>query len=66
MLLLDTNVVSELRKVRSGRADANVAAWAGSVPSSSLYLSVISVMELEIGVGAVATRDRAQHATLRT
>ena len=29
--LLDTNVVSELRKVRTGRADPNVVAWAASV-----------------------------------
>lgn len=65
MFLLDTNVVSELRKVRAGRADPNVAAWARAVPSSALYLSVISVMELEIGIGAVAKRDPAQHSVLR-
>jgi toxin FitB len=66
VFLLDTNVVSELRKVRAGRANPHVAAWAKSVPSSALYLSVISVMELEIGIGAVARRDPAQHAVLRT
>lgn len=66
MFLLDTNVVSELRKVRAGRADQNVAAWSRTVPSSALYLSVIGVMELEIGIGAVAHRDPAQHLILRT
>ena len=66
MFLLDTNVVLELRKVRAGRADPNVAEWAKAVPSSALYLSVISVMELEIGIGAVAKRDPAQHSILRT
>lgn len=50
MFLLDTNVVSELRTVESGRADARVVAWAGSVPASSLHLSALSVLELELGV----------------
>ena len=50
MFLLDTNVVSELRKVRAGRADARVAAWADSVDAADLYLSVISLRELEISV----------------
>ena len=65
MFLLDTNVVMELRLARAGRADANVAAWAKSVPSSALYLSVISVTELEIAIGTVAKQDSAQHAVLR-
>lgn len=47
--LLDTNVVSELRKVRVGRADANVAAWAEAQDAADLWLSVIVVQEIEIG-----------------
>ena len=43
MFLLDTNVISELRKVRLGRADKNVAQWADSVDASDLYLSVFTV-----------------------
>jgi predicted nucleic acid-binding protein len=66
VFILDTNVVSELRKARSGRADHNVAAWARSVPSSALYLSVITVMELENGIEAVKDRDRNQYSALRT
>ena len=50
MYLLDTNVVSELRKVRLGRADAQVARWAQEVAVAQLYISVITVHELEIGV----------------
>lgn len=65
MFLLDTNVVSELRKARSGKADARVVAWAGSVPSSSLYLSTISILELEMGVLQVERRDSAQGRLLR-
>lgn len=65
MYLLDTNVVSELRKVRSGRADANVAAWADQVDAADLFLSVISLQELEIGVLLKERSDSAQGAVLR-
>ncbi|MFE0756405.1 type II toxin-antitoxin system VapC family toxin [Inquilinus sp. NPDC058860] len=65
MYLLDTNVVSELRKVRSGKADRNVAAWVASVPQVSLFLSAITVQELEIGVLLAGRRDRSQGALLR-
>ena len=65
MFLLDTNVVSELRKARTGKADANVVAWAASIGPGSLYLSVITILELEIGVLLVERRDPAQGAQLR-
>ncbi len=66
MYLLDTNVVSELRKAPKGRADLGVVAWARSVPATSLYLSVISILELELGVLQLQRRDAAQGAILRT
>lgn len=66
MYLLDTNVVSELRKVRAGKADVHVAAWADSVSAVDLYLSVVTVQELEIGVLLAERRDPAQGAMLRT
>ena len=66
MYLLDTNVVSELRKVSQGKADPNVTAWDASVDASDLYLSVITVQELEIGVRLAERRDAAQGALLRT
>jgi predicted nucleic acid-binding protein len=66
MLILDTNVLSELRKIRLGRADKRVALWADSVESVDLYLSVITVQELEIGVLLAQRRDPAQGAVLRT
>ena len=65
MCLLDTNVISELRKVKSGRADQKVVAWARSVPVDSLFLSAISVLELETGVLLAERRDSAQGAVLR-
>lgn len=66
MFLLDTNVISELRKVRSGKADAHVTAWAESVEVTDLFVSVITLQELEIGILLVARRDAGQGALLRT
>ncbi len=65
MFVLDTNVVSELRKIRLGRADKCVAQWADSVASVDLYLSVITVQELEIGVLLAERRDPPQGAIFR-
>jgi toxin FitB len=65
MFLLDTNVVSELRKVRSGKADPNVATWCRSVPGNNLFLSAIVIQKLEIGVLQIERRDAAQGALLR-
>ncbi len=65
MFLLDANVVSELRKLRSGKADPNVATWSRSVPGDNLFLSAIVVQELEIGVLQIERRDAAQGALLR-
>ncbi|MDP3231015.1 MAG: type II toxin-antitoxin system VapC family toxin [Acidovorax sp.] len=65
MFLLDTNVVSELRKIRLGRADKNVAQWADSVDAVDLYVSAITVQELEMGVLLVERRDPPQGAVFR-
>ena len=65
MYILDTNVVSELRKARDGKADAQVTAWAVSVPPSSLFLSAVTILELELGVLLIERRDSAQGAVLR-
>lgn len=65
MYLLDTNVVSELRKVRAGKADSHVADWADSVDAGDLYLSVITLQELEIGVLLAERRDPSQGAVFR-
>jgi len=66
MFILDTNVVSELRKIRLGKADKNVAKWADSVSTADLYLSAITIQELEIGVLLVERRDSIQGAMLRS
>jgi len=65
MYLLDTNVVSELRKIRLGKADRRVADWADGMDAADLYLSVISVQELEIGALLAERRDPSQGAVFR-
>jgi predicted nucleic acid-binding protein len=65
MFLLDTNVVSELRKAKAGKADKNVTAWAASASASTMFISAITVQELEIGVLLAERRDPAQGAILR-
>jgi len=65
MYVLDTNVVSELRKVRFGKADVRVAARADSVDAVDLFVSAITVMELELGVLEIERKDSAQGVILR-
>ena len=65
MFVLDTNVVSELRKAPAGRCDAKVLAWAQAEPAERLYLSAITLLELEMGVGQMERRDRSQGRALR-
>lgn len=66
MFMLDTNVVSELRKAKSGKADVNLVAWAGRLMPGQLFISAITVLELEMCVLLVERRDPAQGAILRT
>ncbi|MBK7663691.1 MAG: type II toxin-antitoxin system VapC family toxin [Sterolibacteriaceae bacterium] len=64
MFLLDTDVVSELR--RPERADPGVLAWASATPLASFFLSSVTVLELELGVLLLERRDATQGAVLRT
>ena len=66
MFLLDTNVISELRKVGDGRADARVTAWVSGRDASSFYISALTLMELEIGILRIERRDAVQGERLRT
>lgn len=63
MFLLDTNVLSELR--RRDRADKKVAAWAAGAHVSELYLSAITILEVEAGTLRLLRKDPAQGAVLR-
>lgn len=64
MYLLDTNVLSELR--RRDRTDANVRAWAKTVLPADLFLSAITILEVEAGVLMIERRDKVQGRVLRT
>jgi predicted nucleic acid-binding protein len=64
MFLLDTNVVSELR--RPDRADPRVLRWASSVVEPVQFLSAITVFELEVGALSLRRRDEAQGNALWT
>ena len=62
--LLDTDVICELRK-SAQRADASVRAWVADRAPSNLFLSVITVLEIEVGIGRIARRDPAQGSRLQ-
>lgn len=64
MFLLDTNVISELRRL--DKAHRNVVAWANAHSAASFYISAISVFEIELGALLIARRDPAQGKALRT
>lgn len=65
MFLIDTNVISESRKVRSGRAAPPVVAWLKATDPSTTFVSAMTLFELELGVVRVERRDAAQGASLR-
>ena len=65
MFLLDTNVISELRKAAIGKANPRVVHWCGKAEASDLYLSAITIQELELGVLRLERRDTAQGLVLR-
>ena len=61
--LLDTNVISEMR--RKNAANANLLAWSRTVIVSSLFVSAVTLWELEQGILSVARRDERQGGILR-
>jgi toxin FitB len=66
MYLLDTNVISELRKAGDGKADANVIAWLSRQDATAFYVSAVTLFELELGILRMERRDAEQGARLRT
>jgi predicted nucleic acid-binding protein len=64
MFLLDTNVLSELR--RRDRTHPRVAAWADGTEPFDLFLSVIAILEIEAGTLMLQRRDQVQGDMLRT
>jgi predicted nucleic acid-binding protein len=66
MYILDTNVISELRKAGTRAANAHVLAWSKRADPQALYLSSVTLLELEIGIQLMERRDRRQGARLRS
>lgn len=66
MFVLDTNVISELRKAATGKANSGVTKWANGVPTTLMFMSAISLHELEHGVLLAERRDPARGKILRT
>ncbi len=65
MYVLDTNVLSELRKIIAGKGDKTVTDWFQNVPYQQLYISSISLMEIEIGILSKERKDPQQGKVLR-
>lgn len=66
MYLLDTNVISEMRKVKTGKANTNVVAWLSQQNPSDFYVNAIIKMEIERGILAMERKDPIQGSYLRT
>ena len=66
MYLLDTNVISELKKAPYGRADVKVAAWAAGVDQSLFFYSAINLFEVKYGLLKLERTDPLQAAPLRS
>ena len=63
--LLDTNAVSELRKARTARINLNFSRWTETVDAGDLFLSAITLLEIERGILLLKRRDPLQAADLR-
>ena len=66
MYLLDTNIVSEIRKIRQGKADPHLSVWVTQTPANQMYISAITLLELEKGIMRIERKDEPQGAILRT
>ncbi len=65
MYLLDTGIVFELRKAKSGQTDPGLAAWAAGTAAESLFVSTLALIELESGAARLDRRDKAAGHALR-
>jgi toxin FitB len=63
MYLLDTNVISELRRVRPHGA---VVAWLRTIPDADLHLSAVTIGELQAGVEITREQDRDKALAIET
>lgn len=66
MFILDTNVVSELRKAGDGKADPMVVSWLSLQDTGNFYVSIITIMELDLGIIRMERKDPRQGSRLRS
>ena len=65
MHLLDTEVVFALRNAKSGKIDSGLPAWASRAARASLFVSALTLLELETAIARAERKDRTQGAALR-
>ena len=65
MYLLDTNIISESRKLGTSRVDPRAARWFDRVDVETTFVSAMTIFELERGVRQMERRDAAQGSVLR-
>lgn len=65
MYLLDTNVISEMRKVKNGKANAGMVAWLSEHNPCEFYINAVIKMELERGILSMQRKDPVQGGYLR-
>ncbi|WP_018652394.1 type II toxin-antitoxin system VapC family toxin [Actinobacillus capsulatus] len=65
MYLLDTNLISETRKIEKGKANQGVVAWLATIPAFQIYTNAVVLMELERGILAMERKDPKQGTMLR-
>lgn len=65
MYLLDTNVISEIRKIQQGKADPHLSAWIKQTPVNQMYISALTLLELDKGIMRIERKDQPQGAMLR-
>ncbi|QIM62072.1 twitching motility protein PilT [Pasteurellaceae bacterium Orientalotternb1] len=65
MYLLDTNVISEVRKAAKGKANQGVTEWLATVANEKIFTNAVVMMELERGILSIARRDERQGQLLR-
>ena len=64
MYLLDTNIISELKKLDSGKIHPQVQRWAYSINLMQTKISVVSITEIRTGLLSLTLKDQAQAASL--
>lgn len=66
MYLLDTNIISEIRKIKQNKANKNLIAWLDKVDKNTLYTNVVILMELERGILKIQRKDPIQGRNIET